>query len=81
MLNTSPDRASTTPVNEPPRMIVSRLQRDIERRQLVGQPGDAVGRMVEHRRRDARLLDDVVAMTEHRHPSQIDVHRRLAARR
>src|SRR5215468_12562742 len=50
------------------------LERNVEGRQLVGEPGDAVGRMVEHRGGHTRLFDDIVAMTQHADPAQVDVH-------
>src|SRR5262245_626244 len=50
------------------------LERNVEGRELVGKPGDAVGRMVEHRGSHTRLFDDIVAMTQHADPAQVDVH-------
>lgn len=44
-------------------------------RQLVGQPGDALGRVVEHRGGDPGLFDHAVAVEDRRHPPQVDLAR------
>jgi hypothetical protein len=51
------------------------------RRDLVGEPGDAVAGMVEHAGGKARLLDDAVLRQDRADPAQVDLagpHRRAA---
>jgi hypothetical protein len=48
------------------------LERYLIGGQLVGQPGDALGRMVEYCRTDTGFLDDTVAVEHCRHFAQIN---------
>ena len=43
------------------------------RGELVGEPGDAVGRVAEHSSGDARLLDLAIAQAQCRDPAQISL--------
>lgn len=48
---------------------------DIVRRQLVGQPGHAVGRMIEYARGDAGLFNYAVAIQQGGDPAQVELVR------
>ncbi|MNN82947.1 hypothetical protein D3C81_1999390 [compost metagenome] len=52
---------------------LARFQRHVVLRQLVGQPHDAVGGVVQHARRQAGFLDDGIARHHRADPAQVHV--------
>ncbi len=53
----------------------ARLERNFVRREFVGEPGDAVGRMIEHGGGDTGLFNGTVAPTEGGDPTKVSVER------
>ncbi len=53
---------------------LARFNPDIEAGELVGEPGNSISWMIEHRGGNAGFLDHPIAMTERRNPSQIKLH-------
>ena len=54
---------------------LSGLKGHFMRRELVGEPGDAIGRMIEHGGGDAGLLERAVAIKQRGNPSQVHIQR------
>jgi hypothetical protein len=72
---TSPATALTGRVNEPASTTCPAFQRFAVRRDLVGQPGHAGGRVVQHRGGQAGFLDHAVLEQHGADPAQVHVHR------